>query len=171
LQYPVCKLWLSLVNKYNTTQPFSKFSKEYSLDYNKVREYGANTFKAMDYAFIEKLCSILNCSFDDLFIDDKEDYQKKRRNEQNWITKSGVGVVYFVKNHEGLTKIGRTSNLKSRLSSLKQDPRGKELTLIHAIESKDIKVLEKTLHKVFADKRVSGEWFELSDKDLLNITN
>lgn len=169
MRYPVCKLWLILADRYKTTSPFKKFSKEHSLEYHKVREYGANVFKYLDYGFVEKLCAVLNCEFDDLFIDDKEKYFERRSREKVGVKDNRIGVVYFIKNNEGLTKIGRTINLKKRLLGLKHEHRGKGLKVIHYIESQDVYVLEKTLHKVFADKRIQGEWFDLSDQDLSNI--
>ena len=62
-------------------------------------------------------------------------------------------------------KIGLTSNLKQRISSLSnQNPF--EIKLITAIENNDIYKLESELHKKFADKNIKGEWFELSQKDV-----
>lgn len=169
-EYPVCKLWLLLSSKYHTTQPFSKFSKEFSLDYNKVRAYGANVFKKIDTEFLNTLCEILNCTTEELIVEDKESYFAWRSRERTKFNETNkVGVVYFVKNKKGFTKIGRTQNLKNRLKTLKYDPMGDGIKLIHFIESDDINVLENTLHKAFADKRVEGEWFNLSDRDLTNI--
>jgi uncharacterized protein YlzI (FlbEa/FlbD family) len=37
---------------------------------------------------------------------------------------------------------------------------------IALIESQDIKQLEQQLHKRFADKRINGEWFDLSPEDI-----
>lgn len=169
MQYPVCNLWLILTKKYKRTQPFKRFSKEYSLPYQKVREYGTNKFKKVDVEFIKQLCAILNCEFDDLIVDDEREYLSLRKVEKMNYTKSKKGVVYFVKNADGYTKIGRTSHLKHRLSNLRYEERGEGLNLIHFIETEDTHTLEKTLHKVFSDKCISGEWFALTDEDLAKI--
>lgn len=78
--------------------------------------------------------------------------------------------VYFVKADNGLTKIGRTTNLLDRLSEL-QTASPCELTLEWFIETDSEKNLEKELHDVFAEKRVRGEWFLLSNDDLSWINN
>lgn len=165
MEYPVCKLWLRLVERYETMQPFTKFSKDHSLNYRKVKEYGSNSFKNLDYVFIEKICKILKCDFDEMFVEDREQYIRLRGTDKVF-HEEGTGVVYFIKNNEGYTKIGKTHDLKNRLHNLKYESYGKDLRVIHLIESRDIDVLEKTLHKVFAHKRVKGEWFDLSDEDI-----
>lgn len=77
-----------------------------------------------------------------------------------------AGWVYLVK-AEGLNqyKIGRSKTPNIRLKELqKQSPI--KLTLIHLIECQDAAAAENKLHKRFAERRVSGEWFELSDHDV-----
>lgn len=168
MEYPVCNLWLLLTEKYHTTQPFSKFSKEYGLDYHKVTQYGSNTFKKFDEKFVLELCEILGCSFEEMITEDEEGYYHWRSKQRtNYL--SNEGVVYFVKNSEGLTKIGRTNELRRRMKALKNEYKDYALKLIHFIKTGDSIVLEKTLHRVFADKRAQGEWFRLTDQDLANI--
>jgi hypothetical protein len=73
-----------------------------------------------------------------------------------------MSVVYFISDGEYI-KIGQSSNLLSRLSSL-QCANPRELTVLHTIECDDsayISKLETKLHKHFKEYRVAGEWFSL----------
>ena len=72
--------------------------------------------------------------------------------------------VYLVKDvNRGVVKIGCTSNVKSRVEQLKVANAGTEY-IKHFDGKKDD---EAALHQHFAQlgKRVSGEWFSLSDHD------
>lgn len=84
---------------------------------------------------------------------------------------SRSGWVYLVKAEElNQYKIGRSRTPDIRLKELqKQSPI--KLTLIHLIECQDAAVAETYLHKRFAKCRVGGEWFELSNKDVVWITS
>lgn len=71
------------------------------------------------------------------------------------------GVVYLI-SFKGTNqyKIGCTTNLKSRLKSLRvKNPY--ELELVSTISTFDIEALELTLHNKFAKYRTHSEWFEL----------
>ena len=84
---------------------------------------------------------------------------------------SRSGWVYLVKAEElNQYKIGRSRTPDIRLKELqKQSPI--KLTLIHLIECQDAAVAETYLHKRFAKCRVGGEWFALSNKDVVWITS
>lgn len=73
------------------------------------------------------------------------------------------GDVYLIRaKGTNRYKIGCTTNLKSRLKSLRiKNPY--ELELIHSIPSNDIEIFEKSLHDQFAKYRVHSEWFELPE--------
>ena len=90
----------------------------------------------------------------------------KKRVKENKENETVNGFVYLIKiKDKNKYKIGLTSNLKQRISSLSnQNPF--EIKLITAIENNDIYKLESELHKKFADKNIKGEWFELSQKDV-----
>lgn len=77
------------------------------------------------------------------------------------------GYVYFV-SCNGLVKIGRTKNFKDRMDvySVKSPF---ETKILHQIKTDDSVSLEKHFHTIFMDKRTSGEWFDLTDKDIENI--
>jgi hypothetical protein len=78
--------------------------------------------------------------------------------------RDGKDFVYVVRAAR-FYKIGFTTNLKKRLSSLGTSQPFK-LTLVVAIMSETAELLEKQLHRKFAKKRVNGEWFRLNDQDL-----
>ena len=73
------------------------------------------------------------------------------------------GYVYLVKCGTRY-KIGRAKKLEKRLAGIQfpEKPR-----LIKAVRCLDYGFLEKALHALFAHKRGHGEWFCLSDEDLL----
>lgn len=84
--------------------------------------------------------------------------------------------VYFIRNKTtGLTKIGRTKELKRRLSEIKRAALQcgvpfQEVEYIGIIfccgENADV---ECYAHKLFNDYRRIGEWFELSDEQVSNF--
>ena len=82
------------------------------------------------------------------------------------------GYVYLV--HcvgTDLYKIGRSKlNYSARLSSL-QTGCPYELSMIHAVHCDAYGRLEKLLHQTFKDKRVRGEWFELSDCEKKSVVS
>lgn len=60
-------------------------------------------------------------------------------------------------------KIGKTNNLEKRLSSIKTG--NVRARLLYYFDDN----IEKELHSKFKNKRVGGEWFDLSEEDLLYI--
>jgi len=78
--------------------------------------------------------------------------------------KKASGKVYMVQGN-GLTKIGITSNIPTRLSVL----RGSSpvpLQLIHEANSTDARATEKYLHNLYVKERSHGEWFNLSPEQI-----
>ena len=75
-----------------------------------------------------------------------------------------VGEVYLFK-HGKYFKIGRTNDAVRRGSELRiQLP--ENLTLIHSIKTDDTSGVEHYWHRRFADKRMNGEWFNLTTHDI-----
>jgi hypothetical protein len=73
-------------------------------------------------------------------------------------------TVYLIKAHDRY-KIGRTINLSKRFFScagLSPYP----LELIWNLYIDEHAVLEKSLHRIFKDKRIHHEWFSLSTDDV-----
>ena len=73
--------------------------------------------------------------------------------------------TYILTDKSGKYKIGRTSDLKKRFSTLcVSNPTIKIIAII-------IGDAEEELHRRFRNKQVKGEWFDLSDFDIKYILN
>ena len=70
--------------------------------------------------------------------------------------------LYFIQNGD-FVKIGRTSNIKNRLSQL-QVSNPTPLKVLNFIENKGH--LEKDYHQKYNDFLVNGEWFKLKESEL-----
>jgi hypothetical protein len=80
-----------------------------------------------------------------------------------------TGFVYLI--HDGeLYKIGRTSQPEKRIPQIEYQ-NGRPCTVLVLIETADYRTLELELHEKFGDKRVRGEWFDLSPEDIAWITS
>lgn len=82
-----------------------------------------------------------------------------------------VGIGVYVIRCQNLHKIGKTRNLRKRLSSL-QVATPFDITVdiwLHRGSERLATSLEEKLHRKFSAKRVGGEWFELSEGDLQYI--
>lgn len=80
--------------------------------------------------------------------------------------KATEGYVYLLQ-AEGTErwKIGRSSNFYQRLATLrKQSPF--PLVVEHVIFSQEHEALEAALHEKFRERRVYGEWFNLTPSDI-----
>jgi len=73
--------------------------------------------------------------------------------------------VYLIIASNGLVKIGRTVNVIQRLNCL-QSMSPIPLKLIGYIEDGTASKIERELHLYFSDKRVRGEWFDLSNANI-----
>lgn len=83
------------------------------------------------------------------------------------------GFVYVIsgeKKGKTLYKIGRTNNLHQRLNYfgvMIPFP----ISFVCSIEVIHSARLERSLHCLYADKRVEGEWFDLSSSDIDSLRN
>lgn len=78
--------------------------------------------------------------------------------------------VYILKTGKNLYKIGKTRNLRQRLSGY-HTHLPVLFRVIRQYPVSDITGLEQNLHIVFQHKRVKGEWFELNRQDLIICDN
>jgi len=132
------------------------FNKNGLLDkYGRIRE---DLFHCNEdlYFYLEKIFTLLHSDLDSL-------------KELLGLSVEKVITVktYIIKNPiNGLYKIGKSQNLKTRYNNLCSQS-GIELIKILSINS-DVEI---ELHLKFKSKRKIGEWFELSKNDLLIINN
>lgn len=73
------------------------------------------------------------------------------------------GYVYLITYDDVNYKIGKSNDIKKRLSAFNFP---KELKLVHCIKSISYSELEKQLHDYFRTKKVKGEWFKLEPEDI-----
>jgi len=76
--------------------------------------------------------------------------------------------IYVIQDGDGLYKIGMSGDPKTRLTSLRWELQ-KDLKLLWAWRCRNSRRHEKRLHHCFREARVYGEWFRLSENDLLTL--
>lgn len=67
-------------------------------------------------------------------------------------------------------KIGKTNDPQGRLTSL-QTASPDKLKLVHTFKADNASAAEEGLHAALQNKRMQGEWFQLSDKQQSGISN
>ena len=79
--------------------------------------------------------------------------------------------VYFMKeidkiveDNNVIIKIGKSGNVQKRLKSLKTG-NSSELTTLEEFNCSNCKILEDTLHNIFNNNCIGGEWFKLSQSE------
>jgi hypothetical protein len=82
---------------------------------------------------------------------------------QTKITKDGF--VYLIQSSTGFYKIGRTKNPDDRLRTF-GIKLPFEVDYVCTIPTEDMIGLETQLHNQFRDRRINGEWFDLSKYDV-----
>jgi hypothetical protein len=88
------------------------------------------------------------------------DAKKKEENQ-----KHGSGVYFIRHGDTRLFKIGKSVHPMMRMRDL-QGANPIELTMHTVHPHKEPGEMERVYHKMFAEKRVRGEWFELSKQDM-----
>ena len=84
--------------------------------------------------------------------------------------KGKKGYVYVIDAQNGMYKIGLSKIPKIRLDMLSVSlPFDLKLALL--IDCQDMDKVENDLHEFYKDKRQKGEWFQLTEKDLIDIRN
>ena len=105
----------------------------------------------------------------DCKLNEMERKLNKNISSKNKKTNKHKGVVYLLKiKDKQQYKIGVSTQFKKRYDKLSTLMPFKLIT-INKIKSDNIYRLEQKLHNKFEDKRVKGEWFELSSKDVKYI--
>ena len=85
------------------------------------------------------------------------------RVKQSAAPRCGVVYVFFAPGHG--YKIGASWSAKERRASIARTL-GTAVTPIHTIRTYDVMGAEAHFHEVFAEKRIQGEWFNLSTEDV-----
>lgn len=78
------------------------------------------------------------------------------------------GWVYLLRGDAGFYKIGQSREPGRRIAQL-QAAAHHELELVHVFQCADMAYEERLLHERFAEQRVRGEWFLLSEDDVAYI--
>ncbi len=76
--------------------------------------------------------------------------------------------MYIISDGTGFYKIGVSKDVTARIKNL-QTANATKFKLVLTIESVGAANLEKFFHCFFNDKRVEGEWFKLTEEDLLKV--
>lgn len=80
------------------------------------------------------------------------------------------GFVYMIRrSSDGAVKIGIAKSPQSRMWKLKSQHRPDILEELATIPVEDMGTSEASLHARFADKKVIGEWFELTAEDVKEV--
>lgn len=99
----------------------------------------------------------LNRSFRECATDSRESVKK---------TNNKKGFVYFASSSEsGSVKIGSSRNVNSRMSQLSTSSPSKIYPLFSFL-CDDRLLAERSLHRHFSEKRMNGEWFDLSKSEV-----
>lgn len=80
-----------------------------------------------------------------------------------------IGYVYLIKAENGLYKIGRSKTPDARISTITKTIGPMEIQTIHTAFYPDCYKAESELHQMFKEKRRRGEWFELTDKEVMAV--
>ncbi len=86
------------------------------------------------------------------------------------------GQIYILK-WGSVYKIGRSKDAEKRFNQIKEDYKRIQpimpyaIELIHIIETDNMYESEKIMHKNFENRRINGEWFELSELEINEILN
>lgn len=77
------------------------------------------------------------------------------------------GYVYFMQDNSGFVKIGLAADVRKRFKAIHSS--NPTVKLLYHIKTEDMELTERLFHEFFDKKRVNGEWFNLTEKDLKYI--
>lgn len=96
--------------------------------------------------------------------------KQERKARKSKSKKKTAGYVYLVYSPSTPAyKIGHTVDPNNRAKTFSVQLPYEDIKFIALIETDDRYALETELHERYADKRVGGEWFELTDEDVKYI--
>lgn len=79
--------------------------------------------------------------------------------------------VYLLINEENRYKIGYTDRTTQKRIKELQTGSPSEMRVIQEYESDNAKQIETILHRLHKSKRISGEWFALTNEEVLDFKN
>lgn len=92
----------------------------------------------------------------------------QRLPEHGWVYILDTGFQSASNSDRRIFKIGKAQELSNRIKTLKiQLPY--KVRLAYAFQVLEYSAWEACLHRIFADQRLNGEWFSLSDEDIARI--
>ena len=86
-----------------------------------------------------------------------------------WEAKPGLSNVYVMGSADGPQKIGIAKNLRARHGGI-QVGNHLEIIVAHTVEVEDaiVKHVERQAHSILEEKRLRGEWFDVSPGEALD---
>jgi ABC-type iron transport system FetAB ATPase subunit len=79
--------------------------------------------------------------------------------------------VYLLVNGEGKFKIGFTERTTEKRIKELQTGSHSEMHVLQEYESNNARQIETILHRFLRSKRISGEWFELTNEEVFDFKN
>lgn len=79
------------------------------------------------------------------------------------------GFVYVIGCKEGFYKIGKSRNVLQRFHQIRGGSCSRfpfRLWLVYVFNTRTMTEMEYDFHRMFAESRLEGEWFKLSDRQL-----
>lgn len=110
-------------------------------------------------------------TFSELEVDKKylANLQDEKRYLKIQLENTKKGYIYVIRSWE-FYKIWKTINPNSRIKKyITENPN--EIEVICFFETENYNEHERLLHTIFAEKRHKGEWFKLTEEDVLKIKN
>lgn len=161
--YPVMQALASTYNRYDVERP-------QHADIESLVELKSNTELVMSWSRVhitpDEIDHVMKVN---MIVSEELERRRLHAEKKAAKKKSSVsdtwGYVYLLQSPTSAYKIGRTNNPKSRRRTFGVKLPF-EVEYIVVIETDNMFELERTLHARFDDKRVNGEWFDLSADDV-----
>ena len=119
------------------------------------------------------ICRIKDADPEILFMEiTKLKEENKKLKDGLKASSSDFGIVYFVNaENTSMFKIGYTKqSIDKRLSGL-QTGCPMKLLIYRTVSCVDPNILERYLHECFNDKKIRGEWFDVTDDEVDNLAD
>lgn len=98
----------------------------------------------------------------------RDSLAEEKLNVQPVRSSKDAGFVYLIQSDTGYYKIGKTRNPNNRMRTFNVKLPF-EVSYACLIKTDHMSALENELHRLYASKRVNGEWFRLDEDDVAYI--